>query len=122
MNRNPIWTTETGTRIRVRDMDMSHLHNCLTMVERNIADATEKLNYLRMPLPDGVRLTEEAETEVYLLKCQKLACERWLLILQAEVEMRRQEMNEGFNNILRRAAKPNGTVFDGKLLAAGGRK
>lgn len=99
-DNNPVWMTEYGQLIKLHDMEMPHLHSAQTHLQNRLTDVTEKLDYLNAPMPEDCRLTEEAITEVYMLKCEKLLIERWQEKISGEIIRRQCFMNEGFGRIM----------------------
>jgi hypothetical protein len=44
-NKTYYWTTKTGEKINVDDMDLNHLRNALKMIIRNIENQPKRINF-----------------------------------------------------------------------------
>lgn len=44
-NKTYYWTTKTGEKINVDDMDLNHLRNALKMILRNIENQPKRINF-----------------------------------------------------------------------------
>jgi hypothetical protein len=44
-NKTYYWTTKTGDKINVDDMDLNHLRNALKMIIRNVENKPKRINF-----------------------------------------------------------------------------
>ncbi len=44
-NKTYYWTTKTGEKINVDDMDITHLRNALKMIIRNVENKPKRINF-----------------------------------------------------------------------------
>jgi hypothetical protein len=44
-NKTYYWTTKTGEKINVDDMDLNHLRNALKMIIRNVENKPKRINF-----------------------------------------------------------------------------
>lgn len=61
----PMWTMKDGTQILVKDMETSHIKNCMRLMERNKFRAAEEL--LRLPMPNGEHAQDAYNQELSYL-------------------------------------------------------
>lgn len=57
------WTTRNGERLNIRDMETSHLRNCLRLLERRKESHVKRISLLPEPSGEMAQLAFEGELE-----------------------------------------------------------
>lgn len=83
----PIWTMKNGTKIKVSDMETSHIQNCIKMLERALSNIPDPYQYGE---PEGEMAMDAFNSGVREIEARRDALIHNIRVFNKELDWRKK--------------------------------